>query len=33
MNIGLEFITKKQKNLYVAFINTEDRDMFYAALK
>ena len=33
MNIGLELVTKKQKNLYVAFSNTEERDTFYAAIK
>jgi hypothetical protein len=32
MNIALEFLTKKNKNLYVAFQNTEERDQFYKAM-
>ena len=33
LNIGLELITKKNKNMYVTFQNTEDRDAFYEAVK
>ena len=33
MNIGLELITKKQKNIYLAFANRDERDTFYAAIK
>jgi factor associated with neutral sphingomyelinase activation len=33
LNIGLEFITKKQKSMYLAFTNTDDRDAFYSAMK
>ena len=34
MNIGLEFrVSSTMKTMYIAFVNTEERDLFYNAMK
>lgn len=33
MNIGIEIITKKNKNLYISFPSSEERDIVYNAIK
>ena len=32
LNIGLEIITNKKKNLYLTFLHTDDRDLFYKSM-